>query len=140
MDIGIFDNLDDDGQLTLFGLEEDFGELPEPLGGQETGGETPGKKAAEDLGKRPAREEKPGHLQRQSAGKEPSGDSCGQETGGLPGREKAQEPSGELPGDQGSTGIRIRRCSSCGKLLFVREEDGGYYSACNACGIQYVQK
>ena len=37
MDIGIFDNLDDDGQLTLFGLEEDFGELPEPLGGQETG-------------------------------------------------------------------------------------------------------
>ncbi len=96
MDIGIFDNLDDDGQLTLFGLEEDFGELLEPLGGQETGRQ--------------------------------------------PVREKAQESFGELPDGQGSTGIRIRRCSSCGKLLFVREEDGCYYSACNACGIQYVQK
>ena len=32
MDIGIFDNFDDDGQMTLFGLEEDFGELPEALG------------------------------------------------------------------------------------------------------------
>ena len=40
----------------------------------------------------------------------------------------------------GSAGIRIRNCSSCGKLLFVKEEDGCYVSACNACGIHYLQK
>lgn len=36
--------------------------------------------------------------------------------------------------------IRIRNCSSCGKLLFVREENDAFFSACNNCGISYCQK
>ena len=96
MDIQIFDNFEEDGQLTLFGLEEDYEELrvkqPQP--------------------------------------KEPvSRDILSTEM--LP---------GEQLSDQIGAGIRIRSCSSCGKLLFVREENGGYVSACNACGIQYIQK
>lgn len=130
MDIGIFDSLDDDGQLTLFGLEEDFGELPEPLGESGTGERSVGKETAKGAGrqeKRPAR-------------KETQEDSGEQEAEERTSRDKTQEPSGELPDAQGDACIRIRRCSSCGKMLFVREEDGGYYSACNTCGIQYVQK
>lgn len=39
----------------------------------------------------------------------------------------------------GSAGIRIRNCSCCGKMLFVREADGRYSASCNACGVSYVQ-
>lgn len=129
MDIGIFDNFDDDGQLTLFGLEEDFGDLPEPLGEperepvHEDARGTSGKPEPE---RKLVREEVPGSLDRAEAEKQSA-------------RRNAAEFSGESFDGQG-TGIRIRRCSSCGKLLFVREEDGGCYSSCNACGIQYVQK
>lgn len=41
---------------------------------------------------------------------------------------------------QGSAGIRISRCGSCGKLLFVRQEGGCWHAVCNACDISYVQK
>ena len=60
--------------------------------------------------------------------------------------ENLQTPAEEKVSDaeplpaSGSAGIRIRNCSSCGKLLFVKEEDGCYVSACNACGIHYIQK
>ena len=51
MDIGIFDNFDDDGQLTLFGLEEDFGELPESLGQPEPEGDEVHEEAGETFEK-----------------------------------------------------------------------------------------
>lgn len=38
------------------------------------------------------------------------------------------------------TNIRIRKCSSCGKLLHVKETEEGYMAFCNACGISYFQK
>lgn len=111
MDIGIFDDFEEDGQLTLFGLGEDFEELQmsgeeptEPISGKTAAGEpASGKKASGEI---------------------PSGEPVLKE-----------QSSGES-----GVGIRIRSCSSCGKLLFVREEAVGYVSACNACGIQYVQK
>lgn len=96
MDIQIFDNFEEDGQLTLFGLEEDYEELR-------------GKQS----------QSKESVLEEFLSGEQISG----------------QQSSG-----RDSIGIRICSCSSCGKLLFVREEDGGYVSACNACGIQYIQK
>lgn len=84
MDIQLFDNYEDDGQLSMFDMAEDIENLQAPMdGGPET-----------------------------------------EET---------------LPAS-GSAGIRIQRCSSCGKLLFVREENEYYTAACNACGIRYVQK
>lgn len=49
------------------------------------------------------------------------------------GREESLLPSG-------SADIRIQRCSSCGKILCVKQEEDCYRSACNACNIQYLQK
>lgn len=116
MDIRIFDNFEDDGQLTLFGLEEDFEELQMPV--EEPAEVISGKIAAE----------KP------VPGKKAVGELPFEElSSGAP-------VSEERSSGQNGAGIRIRSCSSCGKLLFVKEEDGGYVSACNACGIQYVQK
>lgn len=128
MDIGIFDNFEDDGQLTLFGLEEDYEELQMSV--RESEKET----ASESKSGRSAQEKSAagvGELRgKQPQSKEPvSGEFLSAET-----------IFGEQPSGQSGVGIRIRRCSSCGKLLFVKEEDGGYVSACNACGIQYVQK
>lgn len=45
----------------------------------------------------------------------------------------------DLPAS-GSAGIRIRRCSCCGRLLYVKEEAGFCSAFCNACGVSYMQK
>lgn len=84
MDIQLFDNYEDDGQLSMFDMAEDIERLQTPTDGGLLTDET-------------------------------------------------------LPAS-GSAGIRIQRCSSCGKLLFVKEENEYYTAACNACGIHYVQK
>ena len=128
MDIQIFDNFDEDGQLTLFGLEEDYEELRTSV--RATAKDT----ASESMPVRTA-QGKPtagaGELRsKQPQSKETvSGEFL-----------SAEMLSGEQATGQTGAGIRIRSCSSCGKLLFVREEDGSYVSACNACGIQYIQK
>lgn len=90
MDIGLFDNFEDDGQLSLFGMGE----------------------GVEDL-----RETDPAEV-----------------------REANPAEAGERLPSSGSAGIRIRQCSCCGKLLFVKEEGDCYLAACNACGVSYVQK
>jgi DNA-directed RNA polymerase subunit RPC12/RpoP len=90
MDIGLFDNYEDDGQLSLFRYEDQY---PDEFGGEDAGGE-----------------EKPENDARM----------------GLPGT--------------GSAGIRIRRCTSCGKLLNVKEEAEGFAASCSNCGIRYFQK
>lgn len=84
MDIGLYGNYDDDGQISMFGMEA-FEEAAPPESPERKDGEAPG--AAE-----------------------------------------------------GESGVRIRRCSSCGKLLFVREEETDYISECNNCGVRYLQK
>lgn len=43
------------------------------------------------------------------------------------------------PEPESGSEIRILRCSSCGKLLFVREEKEAFVSECNNCGIRYSQ-
>lgn len=73
MDMRIFDNYEDDGQLSLFGTEE-----------------------------------------------ESSVEGNRQESNGVD--------------------VRIGRCSGCGKLLFVKEENAGYVSECSNCSIKYFQK
>lgn len=58
----------------------------------------------------------------------------------------AEEQADGLPGQESEQGtergaqIRIRSCSSCGKLLAVREEGASFLSECNNCGIRYGQK
>ena len=55
-------------------------------------------------------------------------------------QEQAEESAEQQPETEGGTDIRIRSCSSCGKLLFVREEGNAFFSECNNCGIRYCQK
>lgn len=130
MDIQIFDNFEEDGQLTLFGLEEDYEELRTYAKKTEP---HDGKKAS---GKQAVKESAAG---KQTAEESPSGEQVTAEPA-LGVQMSAEQPVGQQSSDHDSIGIRIRRCSSCGKLLFVKEEDGSYSSACNACGIQYLQK
>ena len=65
---------------------------------------------------------------------------------GEPDAEALQEEfAGRMPKvlktePEGGTDIRIRSCSSCGKLLSVREEKDAFVSECNNCGIRYSQK
>lgn len=40
----------------------------------------------------------------------------------------------------GHVSMRIQKCSTCGKLLFVTRKDDAYVAFCNACGISYQQK
>ncbi|MCM1189700.1 MAG: hypothetical protein NC541_10455 [bacterium] len=84
MDIQLYDNYEDDGQLSMFDLGEDIEKLQTPV-------------------------------------------------------EETEDREKELPAS-GSAGIRIQKCTCCGKMLFVREEQGLYSSACNACGVRYVQR
>lgn len=84
MDIRLFDNDEEDGQLSMFDLGEDAEKL---------------QAAPEDR---------------------------------LAGEK-------ELPAS-GSAGIRIARCVSCGKMLFVKEEGDCYRAVCNACNISYTQR
>lgn len=80
----LFDNYEDDGQLSMFDMAEDIERLQASL-------------------------------------------------------ESGRQTEESLPAS-GSAGIRIQKCGSCGKLLFVKEENECYTSACNACGIRYMQK
>lgn len=135
MDIQMFDNFDDDGQLSLFGLMDDLEEI-RPLDREmtEASGE-PAERALE------ASEEPAGKAP--EAAREPDGEIPKESTG----RQKAEREAARKEvqhidrrePEQDGTGIRIGRCSSCGKMLFVQEEDGGYVSACNTCGIRYLQ-
>lgn len=54
--------------------------------------------------------------------------------------EQVEAPAEEDQETESGPDIRIRSCSSCGKLLFVREEEKAFFSECNNCGIRYCQK
>lgn len=90
MDIRLFDNYEDDGQLSMFDLGEDLEEL-QKRGEEETAS-------------------------------------------------KVQETAQASGTQSSNTNIRIQKCSSCGKILFVKVTEGNYMSYCNACGVRYWQK
>ena len=93
MDIQLFDNYEDDGQLSLFRYDD----------------------SEIDMEYKPEAEK--------------------------PVAKKAEaEGTADVHAAPGGLSVRIKRCSSCGKLLFVREEAGGYAASCNNCGIDYFQK
>lgn len=141
MDIGIFDNFEEDGQLTLFGIEEELEELQ--ASARERAART-GKQA--ENAEKAVSENRPEEETRKAAsGRRPAEEMQGTGPEELPARERTEKqiPEGRSAGrqalGQGSDGIRIRSCSSCGKLLFVKEEEGSCRSECNACGIRYMQ-
>lgn len=109
MDIGLFDNFEDDGQLSMFDLGEDIENLSGPI--EET--EIPGNETENRT--------KDTVEIATTEGEAASGDTVSKEKTAL-----------SMTG-----GNRIRKCSTCGRLLCVREEAGGYRSVCNTCGISY---
>lgn len=142
MDIGLFDNYEDDGQLSLFGLGEDVEDLWETYSGEKRGTEPSQEPGDTGNAEKIESTAEPESTEKLESTAEPKS------TEKLEGTEKF-ESSGEIRGsgeaqDQlpssGSAGIRIRRCSCCGKLLFVREEENCYLAACNACSVSYMQK
>lgn len=142
MDIGLFDNFEDDGQLSLFGLGEDVEDLWETYSGEKRStGQSRGSKEAENAEKVESTEKSENTEKSESAEKpeitEKPEKTEKPESAGEP--RSSGEVQDQLP-SSGSAGIRIRRCSCCGKLLFVREEENCYLAACNACSVSYMQK
>lgn len=109
MDIGLFDNFEEDGQLSMFDLGEDIENLSGPIEEAENVGNETGNKTLDTVGTA------------KTEGAVASGDTVAKEKTVL-----------SMTG-----GNRIRKCSTCGRLLCVREEAGGYRSVCNTCGISY---
>lgn len=144
MDIGIFDNFEEDGQLTLFGIEEELEELQASARERAARAGKRAENARGAISGKQAEEE----LRKAAAGQQPAEEMQGAGLEGQSAQEKQdkqekQMPEGKPAGQQSlgqeGDGIRIRSCSSCGKLLFVKEENGSCHSGCNACGIKYVQ-
>lgn len=120
--IRFYDNYEDDGQLSLFCYDDSelaFSESPAEEERMED--ESLKRQPETELSaKKQAVKEQPAKV-RQTEEKTISGAS-------------------ELQAAAGGFGIRIRRCGSCGKQMFIREETGGYAASCNNCGIEYFQK
>ncbi len=96
MDIQLYDTMEDDGQLSLFGMNGQGIDEPRPM-----------EPEIKDM-----------EL------KEP----------------EIRQPEGEAQEPDAAWDVRIRCCSSCGKLLFVREEGDAFLSECNNCGVRYCQR
>lgn len=94
MDIRLYDNYEEDGQLSMFSYDEPEFDMADRLAGESTAEKGSG----------------------------------------------ADRDAADLQMVSGNPEIRIQRCSSCGKLLFVKEGTGGYAASCNNCGIAYFQK
>lgn len=150
MDIRLYDNFEEDGQLSLFGFEDADYEMevqPLPDMSEETADTTDyaalmpkeatdtadgmtlvsAEKAAQAV------EEK---MQKADAGQRATAETAEKRTAVQ--RDAAANTGLHLA--PGGSGIRIRKCATCGKHLFVSEVSGGYASSCNNCGIEYFQK
>ncbi len=117
----LFDNYDDDGQLRLF--DADFDDWDEDW---EEAEETPSEPVAEEL---PV----------VKTTKETKAEKSAEEKPVVV--QKAVKPApGVLEEKYTGPEIRVKYCSSCGKMLFVKEDASGYHSECNRCEIKYFQK
>ena len=119
MDIRLFDNYEEDGQLSLFGFDEMEAEMPDGAAAWDDAG-TDGAAAWDDAGTDGAAAQN-GEAAPEAAAQKASAGA----------RQRVEESA---------AGVRIQRCSSCGKLLYVREEADGYTAVCNNCEIRYFQK
>lgn len=117
-DFQLFDNYEEDGQLSLFSADyddwdEDWVEEDAPEG---------------ENGTVVAPEEKV-----QAGVKNEKSAKAAENTA------KSVENTAKVVESTGPD-IRVKYCACCGKLLFVREETAGFHSECNNCGIKYFQK
>ncbi len=120
----LFDNYEEDGQLSLF--SPDYDDWDEEW--------------VEDAGENTA-ESAQGVIEGASVN-EKNGAKDGEGIGvsGKVSAERKPESVSAHVQENSGPDIRVKYCSSCGKLLFVREEATGFHSECNNCGVKYVQK
>ena len=112
----LFDNYDDDGQFRLF--DADFDDWDE------------------DWEEEPAVTEEP--IKEPAVAEEKTVETAPKKEVSAP----KVAPPPIVPQEEKYSGpeIRVRYCSTCGKLLFVKEDADGYHSECNHCEIKYFQK
>lgn len=123
MDIRLFDNYEEDGQLSLFGFDEMEEEMPDGAAAWDDAG-TDGAATGESI-------------ETDGAARE----DAGTDGTAAPGAAAQKTSAGARQRiEESAAGVRIQRCSSCGKLLYVREEADGYTAVCNNCEIRYFQK
>ena len=125
----LFDNYDDDGQFRLF--DADFDDWDEDW--EE---ETPATEA-DSVKEEPAKEE-PAKEEPKAPVEKEEVDKPVEKVAPAP----KMTPPPIVPQEKKYSGpeIRVRYCSTCGKLLFVKEDASGYSSECNHCEIKYFQK
>jgi len=153
----LFDNYEEDGQLSLFSADyddwdEDWEEVPEESAGNaEEDGES---NNLEDATK----PERVDGMEEAKVGKTKAGNGAKANSAAQAKASKAGDTTEAKTDSIGTavdiyekavaglemTGsgptVRVKYCASCGKLLFVREETAGFHSECNNCGIKYFQK
>ena len=141
----LFDNYEEDGQLSLFSADyddwdEDWEEIPEEAADDAEQSQTVKEVAEEEPAVKIAKG-KPGTSAKTKAASENAGSTPEQKAviigDAVDTYEKAV--AGLEMTNAGPT-VRVKYCASCGKLLFVREETAGFHSECNNCGIKYFQK
>lgn len=149
MDIGLFGNFDDDGQMSMFAFEEPEFDMESELAARTAALE---KERAEKESGNGAKKNMDASEPRKAVARPRPKAVLPSET------EVAEKQPVEVKvsdvvkvSDAGSSvaaskmvaeptsNIRILRCSTCGKLLFVKEEAGGYTAFCNNCEIGYFQ-
>lgn len=143
----LFDNYEEDGQLSLFSADyddwdEDWEEIPEEVADD---AEQP--KAVKEVAE--AEEEPAVKVAKGKSGALAKTKAASGNAGSTP-KQKAvvigeavdtyEKAVAGLEITNAGPAIRVKYCASCGKLLFVREETAGFHSECNNCGIKYFQK
>ena len=162
--ITLFDNYEEDGQLSLFNADyddwdENWVENEEEIESEQADGEVPDAGSAasssdvnteedgefldsDDINSTGATaKSKPKARVSAKAGSSAAGNTVAMAgaaatTGSAAGG--GVTSGGEVTGS--GPEIRVKYCASCGKLLFVKEETAGFHSECNNCGIKYFQK
>lgn len=123
MDFRIFDNDEEDGQLSFFNMDNDMFASEDDY---EVDAESPSA-AKESVSEKKAESERDEDEESATASHEKkSAESAPAASAPL--------SSAIIP----STGAaRISRCQCCGKMLFVREEADGFHAHCNNCEVSY---
>ena len=134
----LFDNYEEDGQLSLFSADyddwdDDWVETPE-----ETGEAMTKEADAEEKNVIKSERIKSGNTTKAKAAAG-STDSAAEPKIGEAVDTYEKAVAGLEITNSGPT-VRVKYCASCGKLLFVKEETAGFQSECNNCGIKYFQK
>lgn len=128
----LFDNYEEDGQLSLFSADyddwdDDWEEMSEETESEETSEKQESERLEKAEGDTGAKAAKAKESTSKTLSIGAAVDTYEKAVAGL-------EMTGAGPS------VRVKYCTSCGKLLFVKEETAGFHSECNNCGIKYFQK